>query len=948
MSGITSSVGLISGLNTDQIISQLLQIEARPKTLAQQRIVQLQGQQAAFLDINGKLSALKTASTKFRINKVFDSATATSSNKDVLSATATAGAAAGSYSFLVSQVVSTQQVLSRGFSDRDTTAIGLTKLIIEPEGSRLDRDTPLSELNGGNGVARGKFEIIDSSGARAVIDLSRAATINEAIDEINNNTSVRVNISIDGSKLKVDDAAGGGGTLRITDLSGYTTANDLGISGSAVSGSINGRNIHVLADSTALQTLRDGLGVGFNKAAGTGGTPDFTINTSDGSTYSIDIGDMYEMVDNKLTKVKGAVSTVAQLKQRIQEQTEGKVTLSISPDGQGFRLSDASTPNGSSDFEVVAGEKGTAAADLGLVGSSPSNLIGGKRVLADINSTLASNLTGGRGLAGNAFSITTRDGDVHSFTIDTDGSVTDILDRIRTATSGSVRASLSDDGSRIILNDGSGGSGNFIVSGSGAEALGLKTAPAGVASATFGSTRLQRQYIRESTNLSTLNAGQGIGTGTFEIVGPGNEKAIIDIGSDSKTIGDIIDEINSKNIGVKARINDRGDGIALVVDTDTVTTSGTKIKVTDLTGTVGKNLNIVGESKDATLANNAIDGSFERSIELSGTETLDELVTKINAGNARVRASVLRDGSVAAPNRLRLTSTLTGEAGRFVISTEGADLGITTITRGDNARLFFGSSDPAKAIMFTSTTNSFGSIVDGVTINAQSVSEDVVTLSVAKDTSAITTAVNEFVTAFNDTISRINKQTAYNSDTQVGGPLLGDSTTLQLRSALYNGIVRRPFGVSGGYQQLSQVGVKVGKGGVLEVDNTKLQAAIENDPEGVKALFSASSQQVAEERTEVSPGIFVRNTNRVGEYTQQGVAELLASTIDSFISSTGGLLTRANESISGQIELQRKRVSAMDVKIASKQLYLQNQFAALESTLAKLQSQQSALAGLPR
>lgn len=948
MSGITSSVGLISGLNTDQIISQLLQIEARPKTLAQQRIVQLQGQQAAYLDISGKLSALKTASTKFRVNKVFDSATATSSNAAVLSATASAGAAAGSYSFLVSQVVSTQQVLSRGFADRDTTSVGLTKLIIEPETARLDRDTPLAELNGGNGIARGKFEIVDSSGARAVIDLSRTATVNEVIDEINNNTSVRVNISIDGGKLTISDGAGGGGTMRITDLAGYTTANDLGISGSAVGGTIAGRNIHSLSDSTALQTLRDGLGISFNKTAGTGGTPDFTINTSDGSTYAIDIGDMYEMVDNTLTKVKGAVSTVAQLKQRISEQTEGKVTLSIAPDGQGFRLTDGSTPNGSTDFEVVAGAKGTAAADLGLVGSSPSNVIGGKRVLADINSTLASNLTGGRGLAGNAFSITTRDGDVHSFTIDTDGSVTDILDRIRTATGGSVRANLSEDGSSIRLTDGTGGSGNFIVSGSAAESLGLNTAPAGVSSATVAGTRLQRQYIRESTSLSTLNAGQGIGTGKFEIVGPTGRKETIDIGTDSKTIGDIIDEINSKNMGVKARINDRGDGIAIGVDTDTVTASGTKIKVTDVTGTVAKSLNLAGESKDAAIANNIVDGSSERSIELTGSETLDELVTKINAGNGRVRASVLRDGSVAAPNRLRLTSTLTGEAGRFTISTEGTDLGITTITRGDNARLFFGASDPAKAIMFTSTTNSFGAIVDGVTINAQSVSNDPVTLSVAKDTTAITTAVNEFVTAFNDTIARIDKQTSYNPDTEVGGPLLGDSTALQLRTALYNGITRRPQGVTGGYQLLSQVGVKIGSGGKLEVDNTKLQAAIENDPEGVKQLFAASSQQSTEERIEVSPGIFVRNTNRVGEYTQRGVAELLGATIDNFISSTGGLLTRANESVTTQIDLQRKRISALDVKLASKQLYLQNQFASLETTLAKLQSQQSALAGLPR
>lgn len=74
MSGITSSIGLISGLDTGSLINQLLAIEARPKQLAQQRILQLQGQQAALLDLNSRLSSLKTAATKFRTARVFSAA----------------------------------------------------------------------------------------------------------------------------------------------------------------------------------------------------------------------------------------------------------------------------------------------------------------------------------------------------------------------------------------------------------------------------------------------------------------------------------------------------------------------------------------------------------------------------------------------------------------------------------------------------------------------------------------------------------------------------------------------------------------------------------------------------------------------------------------------------------------------------------------------------------
>ena len=47
MSGISSSTGLISGLNTSALIDQLLAVESRPKTLIQARVAKLQTQQAA-------------------------------------------------------------------------------------------------------------------------------------------------------------------------------------------------------------------------------------------------------------------------------------------------------------------------------------------------------------------------------------------------------------------------------------------------------------------------------------------------------------------------------------------------------------------------------------------------------------------------------------------------------------------------------------------------------------------------------------------------------------------------------------------------------------------------------------------------------------------------------------------------------------------------------------
>ncbi|MCX5689420.1 MAG: hypothetical protein NTV94_06475, partial [Planctomycetota bacterium] len=71
MGGITSSVGIFSGIDSGKLIEQLLAIEARPKTLAQKRMVQIQGQQAAYLDISSRITAIKNSAAGFRENKTF-------------------------------------------------------------------------------------------------------------------------------------------------------------------------------------------------------------------------------------------------------------------------------------------------------------------------------------------------------------------------------------------------------------------------------------------------------------------------------------------------------------------------------------------------------------------------------------------------------------------------------------------------------------------------------------------------------------------------------------------------------------------------------------------------------------------------------------------------------------------------------------------------------------
>jgi flagellar hook-associated protein 2 len=935
MSGISSSVGIFSGIDTGALIEQLLQIEARPRTMAQQRIVQLQTQQTAFLDINTRLSALKNAATAFGTRNIFRSAQTTSSNDSILTATASAGAAIGSYTFLVDRLVSTQTMLSRGFIDRASSAIGASSFTFEPVQGRVDSQTPLSALNGGSGITRGTIQITDRSGASATIDLSRVATVDEVLAAINDAAGVRVTARVEGDHFVITDDTGA--TTTSLTVATSATATSLGIAGTAAGTTLTGSAVYRVVATTTLRSLNDGNGIRVNDTVGAN-TFDFNITDRAGVVHSIDIGNVY---DADLVLTSAAPTTIQGVIDRINAATGGAVTASISADGSGITLTDNT---GQSDSDLIVSDISGAGADLGILDTSGDPTLVGRRILAGINSTLALNLGGGEGIPDGAFSITARSGTVYNFFVPTGGSVSDIISYINggSGTNGAVTASLDSTGTRLILTDNTGQTAsNLIVTGGGATALGVVTEPAGVGAATVTGTRLQHAYVAPATTLASLNGGQGIGTGSFEITDSRGESATINVTASMVTVDDLVSHINSRGLNLTARINDNRDGILL--EDNNATSGSLRIRVRDVSGTVAANLNLVGQAM-GTGADNRLDGSYERTVTFAAGDTLDQVMQKINDARVGVSASIINDGSASNPFRLSLAATRTGSAGRFTIDTNGFDLGLTALAEGRDARVFYGSDDPATAVLLSSSTNTISNVVQGVTIDLHGTSTSPVTLTVSRDTEAIETALNEFVAAFNALTSRIDALTHYDSETQRRGTLLGDSTANSLRAAMFSTIQSAPQGVSGRYQSLAQIGVKFAGNGQLQLDVDRLREALQTDPQAVADLVAAKIQN-SNEPEELRPGIFVNNIG-APTYSSLGVLEKIARLVESYLDPVSGILTRRKSTIDDQIRLQNDRIAAFNKKLENRRLILERQFSAMEQALGQLQAQQQSLAGL--
>jgi flagellar hook-associated protein 2 len=902
MGRISTGIGLVSNIDYKSIIDQLMTLESRPKEQLQQRIDKATERKLAYTDLSTRLAGLKLTATTLKKPSSFQAATASSSNDDVLTATAANGAAVGNYQFSVARLVTTQQSVSAGFADFNTARVGAGTVTIEQGGGELFTQTPLSQLNGGEGVRRGMFRITDRSGATAVIDTGAAVTLDDVVRQINTSLGVSVRATINGDGLMLTDLTGKTtSNFTIADLADGHAAADLGIAADEASSTIAGGDINFVGARTLLDQVNDGRGV---RRASSGA--DFRITARDGSTFDITLGTARSLGD-----VVAAINTA----------TGGKVQADLPPGENGIRLTDASGGTGAFDVSALNGSK--VADDLGVRTNTGSSVISGKPILASLNSVLISSLRGGTGLPLGRITIQDRSGATSTVDLSGARSVSDILDRISNAAGVSVTASLKASGNGVQITDDSGDTGDLVitdVNSTTAAALGVAGTFNTSVTAVQGAN-LQRQWANENTLLADYNGGRGVTPGKFKITNAAGRTATIDLSAPGTVrLGQVIDRINAAGINVAASINANGDGLLL---TDTSGGAG-KLEVEDSNSTTATDLNIKGQATGTT-----IDGSFETTVTVDATDTLATVQQKINALGFGVSAAVINDGTGLAPYRLSMTARNSGRDGRVVIDGGTTSLQTRNLVEAQDAAVFLGSPDAPDPLLVTAGTNQITGVIQGVTLELHGVSDAPVSLGVTRSPDKLIEDLTAFTESFNELAGKLTEFTKFDVDTKERGVLLGESavqTVETLSYAMFTGSVP----TAGRFRVLADVGLKLVSEGKIEFDETKFRQAYAADPQAVEKLFSDS-----ESVTEGTPP----KTTIKG----LGIGWLMETSFTRLIDPVDGVITRENKTLDQKTQGFQDRIDNLDKLLAQKRTRLERQFADLESVLANLQSQQTAL-----
>jgi flagellar hook-associated protein 2 len=207
-------------------------------------------------------------------------------------------------------------------------------------------------------------------------------------------------------------------------------------------------------------------------------------------------------------------------------------------------------------------------------------VITGQRLISGLRDTLLASLNGGQGYGTlGQIQITDRNGVSAAVNLASAETLGDVISLINAA-SPQVTASINSARNGLILTDSSGGVGNLVIANNDATNSATKLGIAvNSATTTAKSGALKRQTMSEATLLSSLNGGKGVVLGDIQVTdskGVAKAADLNTVGSEARTVGDVIRAINALDNGVEARINDAGDGILLIDTADGAATLGVK------------------------------------------------------------------------------------------------------------------------------------------------------------------------------------------------------------------------------------------------------------------------------------------------------------------------------------------------------------------------------------
>jgi flagellar hook-associated protein 2 len=286
---------------------------------------------------------------------------------------------------------------------------------------------------------------------------------------------------------------------------------------------------------------------------------------------------------------------------------------------------------------------------------------------------------------------------------------------------------------------------------------------------------------------------------------------------------------------------------------------------------------------------------------------LNALAATINQSGAPVQATVINVGSPSAPNyQLAIQATTIGANTIQLTDSTNTTL-LTALAPGTNAS-YTVNGQPSGGISSSSRTVT---IAPGLTVNLEKTGT--ATITVAGNTSQISSALTAFAGAYNAVADEVNKNRGQN-----GGPLTGDSILLSASQALHS--IANYSAAGSGFSSLYSIGLGFDKNGHLQFD-----------PSQISSLSQTQINQLA---------------SFLGSPTSGGFLQAATNTLSSLLDPSTGLFTDAVNSTNDQLTQTAQQISTSQDQVTALQTSLQAQMAAADALISTLEQQNNFVTGL--
>ncbi|MDF2627636.1 MAG: fliD [Symbiobacteriaceae bacterium] len=316
--------GLISGMDTETMVTKIMDVERVRVLREESRAAGLAAVQNAWKEVKGSLQSLRSSLDGIRLSSTFTARRATSSDESAATVSAAAGATVTTHSLAVTQLAQTHVVATA------TKADGNTALFAAPTSGSIK---------------------IDVNGKATTLALTQADTLTTLRDKINAAAGAGVTAEIvkvtGGSRIVLTSKDSGvAGEIRVTAESGPPTLlTDLGLHKNGDGVYVN----QVVARQDAIFTL-DGQDYTRSSNVVTDTVPGLTITLKKGGTKdgagvvtplsaTVTVSQDQDAVVNAVTKWAGSLNaTLSLLQEKTQYNASSKAAGALNGDALARRL----------------------------------------------------------------------------------------------------------------------------------------------------------------------------------------------------------------------------------------------------------------------------------------------------------------------------------------------------------------------------------------------------------------------------------------------------------------------------------------------------------------------------------------------------------------------------------------------------------------------------------